>query len=79
MPPISATLITLNEARNIARAIRSLSGADEIVVVDAGSTDETREVASSLGPDPRDRDAFRAADTAAKSRALPTFPHAAAR
>lgn len=49
MPPISATLITLNEARNIARAIRSLSGADEIVVVDAGSTDETREVAASLG------------------------------
>ncbi len=49
MPPISATLITLNEARNIARAIRSLSAADEIVVVDAGSTDQTREVASSLG------------------------------
>jgi glycosyltransferase involved in cell wall biosynthesis len=49
MPPISATIITRNEAPNIGRAIRSLSVADEIVVVDAESTDETREVAASLG------------------------------
>jgi len=49
MPPISATIITRNEARNIGRAIRSLSVADEIVVVDAESTDETRDVAASLG------------------------------
>jgi glycosyltransferase involved in cell wall biosynthesis len=49
MPPISATLITRNEARNIARAIRSLGSADEIIVVDSGSTDNTREIASGLG------------------------------
>jgi glycosyltransferase involved in cell wall biosynthesis len=49
MPPISATIITHNEARNIARAIRSLSVADEIVVVDAESTDETRTIAAELG------------------------------
>jgi len=49
MPPISATIITYNEARNIARAVRSLSCADEIVVVDAGSKDDTREIAASLG------------------------------
>lgn len=49
MPPISATIITLNEAKNIARVIRSLSCADEILVVDAGSTDSTLELASSLG------------------------------
>ena len=49
MPPISATIITRNEAQNIGRAIRSLSVADEIVVVDAESTDETRDVAASLG------------------------------
>ena len=49
MPPISATIIAKNEGRNIARAIRSLSCADEILVVDSGSTDETREIASSLG------------------------------
>jgi glycosyltransferase involved in cell wall biosynthesis len=49
MPPISATLVTHNEARNIARALRSLSVADEVVVVDAESTDETRQIAAGLG------------------------------
>jgi len=49
MPPISATIITHNEAANIARAIRSLDCADEIVVVDSGSTDETARIASELG------------------------------
>ncbi|HLI29741.1 MAG TPA: glycosyltransferase family 2 protein [Terriglobia bacterium] len=49
MPPISATIITLNEAESIARTIRSLQSADEIVVVDSGSTDATREIAASLG------------------------------
>jgi len=49
MPPISATIIARNEAKNIARAIRSLSVADEIVVVDSGSADGTREIAARLG------------------------------
>lgn len=49
MPALSATLITHNESANIARAIRSLSCADEIVVIDAGSTDGTREIAAGLG------------------------------
>jgi len=49
MPAISATLITHNESANIARAIRSLSCADEIVVIDAESTDGTREIAAGLG------------------------------
>jgi glycosyltransferase involved in cell wall biosynthesis len=46
---ISATLITYNEERNIARAIESLRCADEIVVVDAGSVDRTVEIAEKLG------------------------------
>ncbi|HWE48473.1 MAG TPA: glycosyltransferase family 2 protein [Bryobacteraceae bacterium] len=51
---ISATIVTLNEERNIARAIRSLgcsngACADEIVVVDSGSSDRTREIARELG------------------------------
>lgn len=49
MPPISATIIAKNEAQNIARAIRSLSCADEVLVVDSGSTDATREIAARLG------------------------------
>jgi len=46
---ISATIVTLNEERNIARAIESLRAADEIVVVDSGSADRTREIAARLG------------------------------
>jgi glycosyltransferase involved in cell wall biosynthesis len=41
MQPISATLITYNEERNIAEALQSISWADEIVVVDSGSCDGT--------------------------------------
>ena len=39
---ISATIITFNEAANIGDACKSLAWADEIVVVDSGSTDQTR-------------------------------------
>lgn len=46
---ISAVIVTLNEERNIARAIRSLACVDEIVVVDSGSGDRTREIAAQLG------------------------------
>ena len=46
---ITATIITLNEERNIARAIESLRCCDEIVVVDSGSTDRTVELAQNLG------------------------------
>jgi glycosyltransferase involved in cell wall biosynthesis len=46
---ISATIVTLNEERNIARAIESLRCADEILVVDSGSTDQTCEIAIRLG------------------------------
>jgi len=49
-PPmkISATIITLNEQGNIARAIESLRCADEVIVVDSGSQDRTMEIASKL-------------------------------
>jgi len=46
---ISATIITYNEERNIARAIESLRCADEIIVVDSGSSDRTVELAENLG------------------------------
>ena len=46
---ISATIITFNEERNIARAMESLRCCDEIVVVDSQSTDRTPEIAERLG------------------------------
>jgi glycosyltransferase involved in cell wall biosynthesis len=42
--PLSATVITFNEERNIAGALERLRFADEIVVVDSGSTDATVEI-----------------------------------
>ena len=45
MPKLSVTVITHNEADHIAAALESVAWADEIVVVDAESTDETVAVA----------------------------------
>ena len=49
MPLLSVAIITLNEERNLARTLASVSFVDEIVVVDSGSTDRTLEVAESFG------------------------------
>jgi glycosyltransferase involved in cell wall biosynthesis len=46
---ISATIITCDEERNIARAIESLRCCDEILVLDSGSVDRTVEMATKLG------------------------------
>ncbi len=43
--PVSAVVIAFNEERNIAACLESLRWADEIVVVDSGSADRTREIA----------------------------------
>lgn len=47
--PISAVLISLNEEANIARAITSLGWADEILVYDSGSSDNTVSIAEKMG------------------------------
>jgi glycosyltransferase involved in cell wall biosynthesis len=49
VPKVSVTIITLNEAAHIAAAIDSVSWADEILVVDSGSTDGTPEIARTKG------------------------------
>jgi len=47
--PLSLAIICLNEAANIERCIRSVPFAAEVVVVDSGSTDGTREIAERCG------------------------------
>lgn len=50
MDRITATIITLNEAAHIADCIHSLQGvADEILVGDSGSSDQTVSIAQSAG------------------------------
>ncbi len=41
MPPVSVILITKNAGAHVERALRSVAWADERIVVDAGSTDDT--------------------------------------
>jgi glycosyltransferase involved in cell wall biosynthesis len=45
VPGLTVTLITLNEAANILAALESVSWADEIIVIDSGSTDGTVDLA----------------------------------
>jgi glycosyltransferase involved in cell wall biosynthesis len=45
MATLSVITITLNEERNITDCLRSVTWADEIIVVDSGSTDRTVELA----------------------------------
>ena len=46
---ISATVIVLNEERDLPRCLKSLSFCDEIIVIDSGSVDRTAEVARQFG------------------------------
>ena len=49
-PYLSAIIIAFNEERNIARCLDSLADvADEVVVVDSGSTDSTRALCEERG------------------------------
>ncbi len=50
MKRLSAVVVALNEAENIERCVKAaLAAADEVVVVDTGSTDATADVARSAG------------------------------
>jgi len=48
-PSVSVILITKNEAGNIRDCLQSVSWADEIIVVDSGSTDGTPQIAKEMG------------------------------
>jgi glycosyltransferase involved in cell wall biosynthesis len=47
--PVSAVIITYNEERKLLPAIESVSFCSEVVVIDSGSTDRTREIAQEAG------------------------------
>ncbi len=49
MTPLSAVLITLDEQQDLPDALASVAFCDEVLVVDAGSSDRTRELAVAAG------------------------------
>lgn len=49
MADLTVLILTKNEADVIGRAIRSVAWADDILVVDSESTDDTRKIAAGLG------------------------------
>lgn len=49
MPSLSVTVITKNETHNIEACLRSVAFADQVIVLDSGSTDNTLEIAKALG------------------------------
>jgi len=49
MPTLSVILITKNEAANIRGCLQSVLWADEIIVVDSDSTDDTLQIAKEMG------------------------------
>lgn len=50
MPTISAIIITKNEAKNIEACIESVLWVDEIIVLDSGSTDKTKDICKKYVP-----------------------------
>lgn len=46
---LAVLILTRNEEKNIEDCIKSASCADEVIVIDSGSTDATRSIAESLG------------------------------
>jgi glycosyltransferase involved in cell wall biosynthesis len=48
MPLLSVAIVTFNEEENLARTLASVAWADQIVIIDSGSTDRTVEIARSF-------------------------------
>jgi len=49
VPPVTVTVITQDEAANISACLASVAWADEVLVVDSGSTDDTVDLARAAG------------------------------
>ena len=48
-PTLCIAILTLNEERRIEQCIRSAQFADQIIIADSGSTDNTAALASAMG------------------------------
>lgn len=48
-PTLCIGVLTLNEERRIAQCLQSASFADQLLVIDSGSSDRTRDIASEMG------------------------------
>lgn len=48
-PTVAGVILTLNEERDLPRALSSLMWCDEILVLDSGSTDQTQSIAADFG------------------------------
>jgi glycosyltransferase involved in cell wall biosynthesis len=53
-PRLTVGILTLNEEKRIASCINSAKFADQILVIDSGSKDKTREIAAALGAEVHD-------------------------
>ena len=51
--PLTVIILTYNEAANIGRCLAALDWADDVVIVDSGSTDETQAAARAIRDDVR--------------------------
>ena len=71
--PLTALLTTLNEERNIRDCLASVSWADEILLVDSGSTDDTLKIAERFKPRILEHEYENAA--AQKNWAIPQAKH----
>lgn len=60
MTALTATILTRNEEENLPKCLESVRWADEIQVIDSGSTDRTLEIARSFGAEvvSREMDSF---------------------
>jgi glycosyltransferase involved in cell wall biosynthesis len=53
-PKLTVGILTLNEEKRIASCINSAKFADQILVIDSGSKDKTRDIAAALGAEVHD-------------------------
>ncbi len=76
MPQISVVIIAFNEEKNIGRCLESVKDiADDIVVLDSGSTDKTKEICKSYGANVFHQDFLGHLEQKNKAITFAKFPH----